>query len=74
MQVKGCSIYRANINSAIQLHLLAETFWANLVGFGNLGKIKILQFAQLFDKLPRPRDSEVAFSVFESRCYLLLSV
>jgi len=33
-----------------------------------------LQFARLFAKLPRPRDCEVTFSVFESNCHLLLSV
>jgi len=28
----------------------------------------------LFVKVPRPRDSEVTFSVFKSSCHLLLSV
>jgi len=31
-------------------------------------------FARLFAKLPRPGDSEVIFSVFESNCHLLLPV
>jgi len=31
-------------------------------------------FARLFAKLPWPGDNEVAFSVFESSCHLLLPV
>jgi len=30
--------------------------------------------SNLFDKVPRPGDSEVTFAVFESSCYLLLPV
>jgi len=33
-----------------------------------------LQFVRLFARLPRPEDSEVTFTVFESSCHLLLPV
>jgi len=41
----------------------------------NLFLIKLLiLLAHLFVKLPRPGDSEVTFSVFDSNCHLLLTI
>jgi len=43
-----------------------------------LNKVMILPVTRfsthLFVKVPRPENSEVTFSVFESRCHLLLPV
>jgi len=54
-------------NSAIRRRprkIILQYSSPNLIGLGN----------HLFLKVPRPGDSEVTFSVFESSCYLLLPV
>jgi len=37
-------------------------------------KVSLVLSTHLFVKVPRPGDSEVNFSVFESNCHLLLPV